>query len=88
MDNNYSLIRILNQEMIELCCFNNNYSCNCIYHYPICFTVHFSSVYRMFVLLSIFSGTDLLSTQHKLYLGKEIFKAHLSIKLEQNYIQE
>nr|WGH13047.1 hypothetical protein [Echinothamnion sp.] len=86
IDNNYVVIRVLNQEKIEVYYFNqiNN---NNIYNYPICFITYFNYINQMFVILSIFVNIQNFSTYHKLYLGKEILSANLCINLKQLYIQ-
>nr|YP_009393277.1 hypothetical protein [Symphyocladiella dendroidea]ARW61839.1 hypothetical protein [Symphyocladiella dendroidea] len=85
MDNSHVIVRIFNQEKIEVYYFHgiSHYT----YNYPVCFTVFFSSINQMFTLLSIFVNIQHLCTYHKLYIGKEVFKANLSINLQQLYIQ-
>lgn len=89
MDKSYGLIRIYNKKIIEFYYLRCTifYNCNCkVYSYPICFTS--SSINLMFSILSLHSHFNLLSTQHKLYLGKELCKAEISTKINQYYIQE
>lgn len=89
MDTSYVLVNICNKKTIELRYFNFKFNIyyNCIiYRYPICFTAY--NAHIMFSLMSLYKDLNFLSTQHKLYLGKELYKAEISIKLNQIYIQE
>nr|YP_009397611.1 hypothetical protein [Dipterosiphonia australica]ARW66797.1 hypothetical protein [Dipterosiphonia australica] len=87
MDDIYMKIRIFNNQIIEVDYFKSiNYS-HSIFNYPMCFIAEYSNINELFFLLSIFIGFQGLSSQHKMYLGKEILKAHISIKLKQMYIQ-
>nr|YP_009392649.1 hypothetical protein [Bostrychia tenella]ARW61211.1 hypothetical protein [Bostrychia tenella] len=87
MDTSYVLIRVYNQETIEVYYFKCNTYCNrTLYKYPICFTAN--NIHCMFILISLHNEFIFLSTQHKLYLGKELYKAEISIQLNQQYIQE
>nr|YP_009393486.1 hypothetical protein [Bostrychia simpliciuscula]ARW62048.1 hypothetical protein [Bostrychia simpliciuscula] len=87
MDTSYILIRIHNKKTIELHYFICSlYYNSIIYSYPICFTAN--SSYVMFILLSLHKSFHFLTTEHKLYLGKELYKAEISIQLNQKYIQE
>nr|YP_009398869.1 hypothetical protein [Cliftonaea pectinata]ARW68135.1 hypothetical protein [Cliftonaea pectinata] len=86
MDRNYFIICASSKNLIELHYFKYDItkilrSCR----YPTCFTANSSSI--IFYLMSLHSSCNVLSTQHKLYLGKEIFKLEISIKLNQLYIQ-
>nr|YP_009399475.1 hypothetical protein [Dictyomenia sonderi]ARW69081.1 hypothetical protein [Dictyomenia sonderi] len=85
MDNGYVIIRILNQEKIELYYFSQMN--NSIHNYPVCFVVCLKSCNQIFILLSIFVNVQQFCTYHKLYLGQEIYKANLSLNLRQLYIQ-
>lgn len=88
MDDSYIIIRVYNNEIIAVYYYyksNQKYLMN---NYPICFIVNFNRVGYLFMLLSLSSIIDLLSTKHKFYLGKEIFKVDISAKLNQVYIQD
>ncbi len=86
-DNNYFLIKTLQQNYIELRYFYNNVNTYNLYNYPVCFIIKYSNLDKISVLLSAFFFTDLCSTEHKIYLGKELYKAKISILLNQLYIQ-
>nr|YP_009396775.1 hypothetical protein [Ophidocladus simpliciusculus]ARW65961.1 hypothetical protein [Ophidocladus simpliciusculus] len=88
MDNNYGLIRIFRNDVIEFhyfCYENNNYTNK---QYPICFSAGCNDINYLFYILSLSFQFNVLSTQHKLYFGKEILKAKISVILRQYYIQE
>nr|YP_009295358.1 hypothetical protein BI108_pgp037 [Dasya binghamiae]AOH77370.1 hypothetical protein [Dasya binghamiae] len=89
MDKFYCLIRVIKKKRIELYCFRrlNNIDDNSfIYTYPICFTANsFKTITYLFNLHNII---NMLSINHILYLGKELFKAELSLFSHQIYIQE
>nr|YP_009397405.1 hypothetical protein [Dasyclonium flaccidum]ARW66591.1 hypothetical protein [Dasyclonium flaccidum] len=88
MDKEYFLIRLDNKKKIELYYFNNyinNIKLLNSFIYPICFTA--SNSYLMFNLISLHTSLNILSTQHKLYLGREICKAEIAIEINQQYIQ-
>nr|YP_010850397.1 hypothetical protein QQP83_pgp135 [Lophurella caespitosa]WGH13246.1 hypothetical protein [Lophurella caespitosa] len=87
LDNSHVKIRILNQEKVEVYCFNQNDNKENIYTYPVCFVIYFIDINRMFILLSMFVNVQQLCTSHKLYLGKEILRANICVNLEQLYIQ-
>nr|YP_009396369.1 hypothetical protein [Polysiphonia scopulorum]ARW65555.1 hypothetical protein [Polysiphonia scopulorum] len=87
MNSSYILIKVSNNEKIEVYYFNNGNRFSSIYNYPVCFFTYFKNIDQLFVVLSLFNGVNVLSTQHKLYLGKEIHKAQLSILMQQIYIQ-
>lgn len=87
MDQSYLIIRIDNKKNIELHCFfykNIDFK----YNYPTCFTVYFEKFSYLLYLVSLSGLFNILSTSHKIYFGIELFKAYVSIKLEQSYIQE
>lgn len=88
MDNSYALIRICNKKTIQVYYFLYSLYYNpTICKYPICFTANNS--YLMFMLLSVHKTfCSLTTTNHKLYLGKELYKAEISIQLNQEYVQE
>lgn len=87
MDTAYILIRVCSKKTIELHYFKCSvYYNDTINRYPICFTS--DSIYLMFFLVSLHKEFSFLSTQHKLYLGKELYKAEISIQLNQQYIQQ
>lgn len=87
MDHNYLIIRVDGQQNIELHYFFVS-PIKLKYNYPTCITIHFDKLNNCFSLLSLCYCFNILSTSHKLYIGVEIFKAHLSLKLSQSYIQE
>nr|YP_009395138.1 hypothetical protein [Bryothamnion seaforthii]ARW63906.1 hypothetical protein [Bryothamnion seaforthii] len=87
MDNSYSLIRIYKDKVIEFRCYCFCESIKSKYSYPICFTTRFNNLESIFYTLSLCTFFNLLSTKHKLYVGKELCKAEISIKLNQKYIQ-
>nr|YP_010851189.1 hypothetical protein QQP87_pgp135 [Aphanocladia delicatula]WGH14234.1 hypothetical protein [Aphanocladia delicatula] len=87
IDNSYVIIRVINQEKIEVYYCDQMNDNKKIYNYPICFITDCNHINQMFVLLSIFVNIQKLSTHHKLYLGKEILSANISINLKQVYIQ-
>ena len=86
MDCNYVIIRAV-KKRVELCFFSpkrfNQYNI-----YPICFTEDYNNINSMFNLISLCDFFHSLSSSHKLYIGMELFKATLCIKLLQSYIQE
>nr|YP_009398015.1 hypothetical protein [Gredgaria maugeana]ARW67201.1 hypothetical protein [Gredgaria maugeana] len=87
MDNSYVVIRVMNQEKIEVYYSNTMNDNKNIYNYPICFITYCNHINQMFVLLSMFVNIQKLSTHHKLYLGKEILSANICLNLKQLYIQ-
>nr|WMP11800.1 hypothetical protein [Laurencia australis]WMP12011.1 hypothetical protein [Laurencia australis] len=87
MDNSYLIIRIDQQHNIELHCFFVS-SMKIKYHYPTCITIYFNKLHSSFSLVDLCYCFDILSTSHKLYIGAEVFKAYLSVKFSQSYIQE
>nr|ARW60167.1 hypothetical protein [Laurencieae sp.] len=87
MDQSYLIFRVDNKKNIELhYFFCQNIALN--YSYPICFTMYFDNLSYCFYLISLCSCFNIISTSHKLYTGVELFKAYLSIKLSQNYVQQ
>nr|YP_010951498.1 hypothetical protein RU987_pgp143 [Laurencia catarinensis]WMP12437.1 hypothetical protein [Laurencia catarinensis] len=87
MDKSYLIIRIDEQQNIELHYFFIS-SMKIKYNYPTCITVHFDKLKSCFSLVSLCYCFNMLSTSHKLYIGAEVFKAYLSVKFSQHYIQE
>lgn len=87
MDHGYLIIRIDDQQNIELHYFFVS-SIKFRYNYPTCITIYFDKLNSCFSLVSLCHCFNILSTSHKLYIGVEIFKAYLSVKLSQSYIQE
>nr|YP_009399679.1 hypothetical protein [Digenea simplex]ARW69498.1 hypothetical protein [Digenea simplex] len=88
MNDNYCLIRTYTSKIIEFRYYFINNFMNNEYRYPICFTISFINLNQLFYILSLCSVFDNLSTRHKLYIGKELFKASISVNLKQHYIQE
>nr|YP_009397815.1 hypothetical protein [Sonderella linearis]ARW67001.1 hypothetical protein [Sonderella linearis] len=87
MDQNYNIICIGQNKFIELYYFNFNtcYDTEIIL-YPVCFSA--ANTYLLFNLISLYNKFNIISTNHKLYLGKELFKAEVAIKINQIYIQD
>ena len=88
MDNNYFVLRISVKNQLQIYFYNIK---SCYYlnlHYPICFDLSLNQYNQIIYLLSICKLVHECSTSHKFYLGKEIFKAQLAIKLKHNYIQD
>nr|QVQ56712.1 hypothetical protein [Erythrocystis saccata] len=86
MDNNFFILRVFNQNIIEIYIYNNSLQIN--KHYPICFVFYSCDFQQISSILSICNHIINCSTTHKFYLGKEIFKAQISMKLNQYYIQD
>nr|YP_009391610.1 hypothetical protein [Laurenciella marilzae]ARW59754.1 hypothetical protein [Laurenciella marilzae] len=87
MDCSYLIVRIEDKKNIELHCFFLN-TVRLKYRYPTCMTIHADKLNDGFHLVSLCNRFNILSTSHKLYIGIEIFKACLAIKLDQTYVQE
>lgn len=90
MDSFYCLVRIILNKKLSLYCFNYVLSQNIntkkiITLYPICFTA--KSSYNIMKLLSLYSTVSLISVSHISYIAIELYKAELSLVLEQLYIQ-
>ncbi len=88
MDNNYFVLRVSKENHIEIYFYNfNSFAClDTIY--PICFITPLVEYKKIIHILSICKIINNCSTAHKFYLGKEIFKAQLAFKLNQDYIQD
>ena len=90
MDSFYCLVRIILNKKLSLYCFNCSVP-EIIGHKislvssPICFTAKCSK--NIIKLLSLHSGFNLISINHISYLAIELYKAELSLVLEQIYIQ-
>ena len=87
IDNNYFLIRRLEKDSIELLYFYDIRYTNNLYKYPLCFIINDIDFNSISILLSAFSYIHMCSTEHKMYLGKEIYKLKLCIMLDQPYFQ-
>nr|YP_009394927.1 hypothetical protein [Polysiphonia stricta]ARW63489.1 hypothetical protein [Polysiphonia stricta] len=87
MNDKYILVRLSNQNSIQLYYIDNSYK-NITYSYPVCFSVNLENIDSIFTLLSLFSGINMFSTKHKLYLGQEIFKVQVANGFKQGYIQD
>nr|WCH58140.1 hypothetical protein [Cystoclonium purpureum f. stellatum] len=83
MDNSYCLIRLNVNINISLYFF---YVDNNVSQYPICITACQSDI--LYYLMSLHNSFRNLSINHYLYLGKELYKAELSLILKQKYIQD
>lgn len=87
MDKLYCIIQLETKKQISLYFFFDfRYSQDQIYDYPICFTANSSRL--LYILLLYHSFNYLLSFEHSLYLGKEIYKAYIALSIGQSYIQE
>nr|WOA02478.1 hypothetical protein [Gloiopeltis furcata] len=81
MDNSYCLISVLRSNESSLCCyfyFNSK-------SYPIFIRAKYSIL--IYVLICKHRHLRRLSCSHYLYLGGEIYKAELSLLLDQEYTQ-
>ncbi len=87
IDNNYFLIRTLKQNIVEVRCLYASNNIKGFYKYPLCFIVNYDKLSHISILLSLFLHLHLCSTEHKMYLGKEIYKIKISIVLNQIYVQ-
>ena len=90
MDSFYCLVRIILNKKLSLYCFNYKVPQNInkkqiMISYPICFTAQ--SSYNIIKLLSLHSCIQLISASHLSYIAIELYKAELSLLLEQFYIQ-
>lgn len=87
MDKFYCIIQLENKKQIALylfsCFTNSNVK---LYDYPICFTANSSKL--LYTLLLYHSISNLFSFEHSLYVGKELYKAHIALSIGQSYIQE
>ena len=88
MDNNYFVLRISRQNYLEIYFYNFTYFIYPDLTYPVCFTIPLIKYQTIICLLSICKLVNDCSTTHKFYLGKEIFKAQIAFKLNQDYIQD
>lgn len=88
MDDTYIIVRVYNKKIVEIYYYDKSNQICSRKNYPVCFKVNLNSLSYIFMLLSLSSIFNSLSTQHKLYLGKEIFKAYVSANLNQVYIQD
>nr|YP_009399888.1 hypothetical protein [Tolypiocladia glomerulata]ARW69707.1 hypothetical protein [Tolypiocladia glomerulata] len=88
MDNGYFTLRIVNNNFIEVYYFFriHNYSGN--FAYPICFFINTKNFTAIILLFSLSIRFSKSSTENKMYLGKEIFKALITLKLKQRYVQD
>jgi len=88
VDNNYFILRASVKNQLQIY-FYNIKSCNYWnLNYPICFNMSLNKYHQAIYLLSVCKLVHECSTSHKFYLGKEIFKAQLAIKLKHVYIQD
>nr|YP_009399273.1 hypothetical protein [Kapraunia schneideri]ARW68879.1 hypothetical protein [Kapraunia schneideri] len=90
MDNTYFSLRIVRDHNIEIYLYCHNYQNSLFIHkyYPICFIFNTDDFNKIVSLLSICLYFIYCSSNHKLYLGKEIYKALITIKINQPYIQD
>lgn len=90
MDSFYCLVRIILNKTISLYCISLNCNINVskkddILIYPTCFTS--KSAYKTLYLVSLHNISSLFSIQHIGYVSIELYKAELTIILNQIYIQ-
>lgn len=85
MDCSYFLIRVVKNFSIELYYYSSKKN-NYIYNYPICFCAN--DIHLIIDLLNLHDFINMISSTHLIYLGKELYKAELSIFFNQIYIQE
>lgn len=90
MDSFYCLVRIIFNKKLSLYCFSSNCNLNInkkdnILIYPICFTSKSAS--KALHLFSLHNISYLFSIQHIGYVSIELYKAELTIMLNQIYIQ-
>nr|YP_009394723.1 hypothetical protein [Polysiphonia elongata]ARW63285.1 hypothetical protein [Polysiphonia elongata] len=88
MDNSFFIIRVCEQKIIEVYFYSYKNSLQNNKHYPICFVCQLYDFSQMVNLLSLCNNIINCSSIHKFYLGKEIFKAQISIQLQQYYVQD
>lgn len=81
MDTYYCLIKLRSSSSIILYLFHSQYT----FKYPLCLVSSSSSI--MYKLMSLHDSFMSLSFGHVLYLGQELYKAEMSLKLSQDYIQ-
>nr|YP_009394514.1 hypothetical protein [Vertebrata thuyoides]ARW63076.1 hypothetical protein [Vertebrata thuyoides] len=86
MDNSYFIISIVNKKNIQIYYYEHKYFIKTNY-YPVCFFVPFYNFEKIILLIIKYNKIRYCSTEHKIYLGKEIFKAQISFNLNQRYIQ-
>ena len=90
MDSFYCLVRIILNKQLSLYYLHFTSSRNFTnkiktIDYPICFTARSSQ--NIIKLISLHSCFDLITHNHAFYLGRELYKAELSLFLKQIYIQ-
>lgn len=88
MDDNYFVLRISVNNQLRIYFYNITSYKYLNLKYPICFNLSLNQDHQATYLLSICRLVHECSTSHKFYLGKEIFKAQLAIKLKHIYIQD
>lgn len=88
MDNSFFIVRVFKQTIIEVYLYSYKNSLQPNKHYPICFVFYSDNFSQMTYLLSLCNNIINCSSIHKFYLGKEIFKAQISIQLNQYYVQD
>lgn len=87
IDDVYCIIKISKSKIIELYIIEyllHNH--NCHDSYPLCFMSDNSSL--IIQLLNLYDDIALLSIQHALYLGQEVYKADIALITNQIYIQD
>lgn len=87
IDNVYCLIKIIQKKFIELYIIKSKVIVNNhAYNYPLCFIgINCNLILK---LLSLHDNLSLLSFNHALYIGKELYKAEISLIINQIYIQD
>nr|YP_009395349.1 hypothetical protein [Polysiphonia infestans]ARW64329.1 hypothetical protein [Polysiphonia infestans] len=87
MDNSYFVIRISKQTKIEIYFYNYKTNFKSNNYYPICFIANSCDFQEIINLLNSYAKFTNCSAIHNMYLGREVFKAQVSIQLNQIYIQ-
>lgn len=90
MDSFYCLVRTILNKQLSLYCVNLNCNLNInkkddVLTYPTCFTS--KSAYKTLYLLSLHNISSFFSIEHISYVSIELYKAELTIMLNQIYIQ-
>nr|YP_009392853.1 hypothetical protein [Caloglossa intermedia]ARW61415.1 hypothetical protein [Caloglossa intermedia] len=85
MDNTYFLIRVVAIKKIDLYFIKRSTFLSYIYNYPICFTASNTDI--LIFLLKKHNLVNLLSSEHSIYLGKELLKIDICLFSGQKYIQ-
>nr|YP_009396572.1 hypothetical protein [Vertebrata australis]ARW65758.1 hypothetical protein [Vertebrata australis] len=87
MDNNYFIISTTSKTVITIYYYEHTNLTKKKIFYPVCFLVPLYNFDIIILLLVRYIKICNCSTEHKIYLGREIFKAQISLNLCQKYIQ-